>query len=59
LASKQQVTKLGDVSDDSGDEDEVQDDLDGNCYENIVRMEYMFIDENIPFCLFDHFRLNT
>lgn len=53
FASKKQVTKLGDVSDDSSDEAELQDDMDGNCYENIVRIEYMFIDENIPFCLFD------
>jgi len=53
FTSKKQVTKLGDVSDDSSDEAELQDDIDGNCYENIVRNEYMVIDENIPFCLFD------
>jgi len=53
FTSKKQVTKLGDVSDDSSDEAELQDDMDGNCYENIVRTGYMFIDENIPFCLFD------
>lgn len=53
FTSKKQVTKLGDVSDDSSDEAELQDDMDGNCYENIVRIEYMFIDENITFCLFD------
>jgi len=53
FTSKKQVTKLGDVSDDSSDEAELQDDMDGNCYENIVRIEYMFIDKNIPFCLFD------
>lgn len=33
--SKKQVTKLGDASDDSGDEAELQDDMDGDYYENI------------------------
>ncbi|PNF29359.1 hypothetical protein B7P43_G07814, partial [Cryptotermes secundus] len=33
--SKTQVTKLGDASDDSGDDAEVQDDMDGDYYENI------------------------
>jgi hypothetical protein len=32
-----QVTKLGDVSDDSGDETELTDYMDGDYYENIVR----------------------
>jgi hypothetical protein len=53
FTSKKQLTKLGDVSDDSSDEAELQDDMDGNCYENIVRIVYMFIHENISFCLFD------
>lgn len=39
--SKTQVTKLGDASDDSGDDAEVQDDMDGDYYENIVRTEYI------------------
>jgi hypothetical protein len=47
--SKIQVTKLGGASDDSSDEAELQDDMDGNCYENIVRIEYMFSDENTIF----------
>lgn len=49
FTSEKQVTKLVDISDDSSDEAELQDDMDGNCYENIVRIEYMFNDESIPF----------
>jgi hypothetical protein len=38
FTSKKQVTKLGDASDDdSSDEADLQDDMDRNCYENIVR----------------------
>lgn len=43
--SKIKVTKLGDASDDSGDDAELQDDMDGGCYENIVRTEYTLCDE--------------
>lgn len=52
FTSKKQVTKLGDVSDDSSDEAELQDDIDGNCYENIVvdeddeRALEMFMNRN-------------
>ena len=47
FTSKKQVTKLVDVSDDSSDEAELQDDMDGNCYENIVRIEYMYFDQYV------------
>lgn len=44
--SKKKVTKLGDGSDDdSGDEAELQDDMDGDYYENVVRIEYTLCDE--------------
>jgi hypothetical protein len=36
-----QVPKLGTASDDSGDETELQDDMDGDYFENIVRTEYI------------------
>jgi hypothetical protein len=38
--SKKQVTKLGDASDDSGDEAGLQDNMNGDYYENIVRIKY-------------------
>lgn len=44
--SKKQVTKLGDASDDSGDEAVLQDDMDGDYYENIVRTEYILRWQN-------------
>jgi hypothetical protein len=40
--SKKQVTELGDASDDSGDEAELQDDMEGGYYENIVRTDFRF-----------------
>jgi hypothetical protein len=56
--SKKQVTKLGDASDDSRDEAELQDHIDGNCYESIVRIEYILVLQ-IPFCLYDYLRLDS
>jgi hypothetical protein len=53
--SKKKVTKLGDASDDdSCDEAELQDDMDGDYYENIVRIEYTLFGE-ITFAVYPFF----
>jgi hypothetical protein len=57
--SKKQVTQLGDASDDSGDEAELQDDMDGGYYENIVRTEYILRWQNCPFSLIECFRMTN
>jgi hypothetical protein len=44
-----QVTKLGDASDDSGDETELKDDMDGDYYENIVRTKHILSGKTDPF----------
>jgi hypothetical protein len=50
-ASKKQVTKLGNASDDSGDEAELHNDMDGDYYENTVILKY--------YSLFKCFRLDS